>query len=83
MMTSKKDNKVGEIYFGHSSQQLKSKGSSAFQAISDRLVLKTSSDLAFGNKGADLLKDKEQKVQQKEVEKSKGDYEIQIGIDRH
>ena len=61
------DNKVGENYFGHLSQQLKGKRGSAFQAISDRLVLKTSSDLAFGNKGADMLKDKELKVQQKEV----------------
>ena len=61
------DNKVGENYFGHLSQQLKSKGGSAFQAISDRLVLKTSSDLAFGNKGADMLKDKELKATQKDV----------------
>merc|ERR1711946_87292 len=49
------DNKVGENYFGHLSQQLRSKGGSAFQAISDRLVLKTSSDLTFGNEGANML----------------------------
>ena len=36
------DNKAGENYFGHMSQQLRSKGGSAFNAISDRLVLKSS-----------------------------------------
>ena len=61
------DNKVGENYFGHLSEQLRSKGGSAFQAISDRLVLKTSADLAFGNSGASMLKDKELKAKQKEV----------------
>ena len=61
------DNKVGENYFGHFSQQLRSKGGSAFQAISDRLVLKTSLDLAFGNEGVNMLKDKELKAKQKEV----------------
>ena len=61
------DNKVGENYFGHLSQQLRSKGGSAFQAISDRLVLKTSLDLAFGNEGVNMLKDKELKAKQKEV----------------
>ena len=45
------DKKVGENYFGYLSEQLRSKGGSAFQAISNRLVLKTSSDLAFGNEG--------------------------------
>ena len=35
--------------------------------ISDRLVLKTSADLAFGNSGASMLKDKELKAKQKEV----------------
>ena len=48
-------------------QQLRSKAGSAYQVISDRLVLKTSSDLAFGNEGASMLKDKELKVRQKEV----------------
>ena len=56
------DNKVRENYFGHLSEQLRSKGGSAFQAISDRLVLKTSADLAFGNSGANMLKDKELKA---------------------
>ena len=53
------DNKAGENYFGHMSQQLRSKGGSAFTAISDRLVLKSSSDLAFGRDAANMLKDKE------------------------
>ena len=34
------DSKAGENYFGHFSQQLKAKRGVAFQAISDRLVLK-------------------------------------------
>ena len=68
------DNKVGENYFGHLSQQLRSKGGSAFQAISDRLVLKTSSDLAFGNEGANMLKDKELKAKQKEVHQIEADF---------
>ena len=34
------DSKAGENYFAHFSQQLKAKGGVAFQAISDRLVLK-------------------------------------------
>ena len=55
------DNKAGENYFGHLSQQLRSKSGSAFTAISDRLVLKSSSDLAFGKHSANMLKDKELK----------------------
>ena len=42
------DNKVAEKYFGHFSEQLRRKGGSAYKYIGDRLVLKTSSDLAFG-----------------------------------
>ena len=68
------DYKVGENYFGHLSQQLRSKGGSAFQAISDRLVLKTSSDLAFGNEGANMLKNKELKVRQKEIHQIATDF---------
>ena len=68
------DNKVGENYFGHFSQQLRSKGGSAFQGISNRLVLKTSSDLAFGNEGANMLKDKELKAKQKEVNQIEADW---------
>ena len=68
------DNKVGENYFGHFSQQLRSKGGSAFQAISDRLVLKKSLDLAFGNEGVNMLKDKELKAKQKEVHQIEADF---------
>ena len=68
------DNRIGENYFGHECQQLKSKGGSAFQAISDRLVLKTSSDLAFGNKVANMLKDKELTAKQKEVHEIKANW---------
>ena len=57
------DNKAGENYFGHMSQQLRSKGGSAFTAISDRLVLKSSSDLAFGKDAVNMLRDKESKRQ--------------------
>ena len=51
--------KTGEDYFGHMSEQLRSKGGSVFKAISDRLVLKSSSDPAFGKDAANMLKDKE------------------------
>ena len=68
------DNKVGENYFGHLSQQLRSKGGSAFQVISDRLVLKTSSDLSFDNEGANMLKEKELKAKQKEVHQIEADF---------
>ena len=40
------DNKVGENYLGHFSKQLRRKGGSAYKAIGDRLVLKSSADLA-------------------------------------
>ena len=63
-----------QSYFGHLSQQLRSKGGSTFQVISDRLVLKTSSDLAFGNEGANMLKDKELKAKQKEVHQNEADF---------
>ena len=53
----------------HMSQQLRSKGGSAFNAISDRLVLKSSSDLAFGKDAANMLKDKELKSKQQEIAK--------------
>ena len=42
------DNKAGENYLGHMTQQVRSKGGSAFKAISDRLVLKSSYDLLIG-----------------------------------
>ena len=50
------DNKAGEKYFGHFSQQLKAKGGVAFQAISDRLVLKLT-DKAFAKGAKCMLKD--------------------------
>ena len=68
------DNKAGENYFGHMSQQLRSKGGSAFNAISDRLVLKSSSDLAFGKDAANMLKDKELKSKQQEIAKIEVDW---------
>ena len=68
------DNKAGENYFGHFSQQLKAKGGSAFQAISDRLVLRSSADIAFAKGAECMLKDKELKSRQKEVAKIKVDY---------
>ena len=65
---------AGENYFGHMSQQLRSKGGSAFNAISDRLVLKSSSDLAFGKDAANMLKDKELKSKQQEIAKIEADW---------
>ena len=50
------DNKAGENYFGHFSQQLKAKGGVAFQAISDRLVLKLT-EKAFEKGAKCMLKD--------------------------
>ena len=67
------DNKAGENYFGHMSQQLRSKGGSAFTAISDRLVLKSSSDLAFGRDAANMLKDKELKSKRQEINQIEAD----------
>ena len=55
------DNKFGENYLGHFSEQLRRKGGSAYKAIGDRLVLKSSSDLAFGEGAENFLKDNEQK----------------------
>ena len=51
------DNKAG--FFGRMYEQLRSKGGSAFKAISDRLVLKSNVDLEFEKDGANMLKDKE------------------------
>ena len=62
------DNKAGENYFGHMSQQLRSKGGSAFNAISDRQVLKFSSDLAFGKDAAYMLRDKELKSKRQKID---------------
>ena len=68
------DNKVGENYFGHMSQQLKSKGGSAFNAINDRLVLKSRAVLAFGRHAANMLKDKELKSKQQEITQIEADW---------
>ena len=68
------DNKGEENYFGHFFEQLRSKVGSAFQAISNRLVLKTSSDLVFGNEGANMLKDKKLNAKQKEVHQIEADF---------
>ena len=68
------DNKAGKNYFGHFSQQLKAKGGSAFQAISDTLVLKSSADIAFGKGAESMLKDKVLKSRQKDVAEIEADY---------
>ena len=68
------DNKAGEYYFGHMSQQLRSKGGSAFNAISDRQVLKSSSDLAFGKDAANMLRDKELKSKRQEIDQIEADW---------
>ena len=67
------DNKAGENYFGHFSQQLKAKGGVAFQAISDRLVLKWINK-AFAKGAEYMLKGKELKAKQMEVAKIKTDW---------
>ena len=68
------NNKAGENYCGHFSQQLKAKEGSAFEAISDRLVLKSSTDIAFAKGAECMLKDKELKSRQKEVAETEADY---------
>ena len=60
------DYKTGDNYFRHMSQQIRNKRESAFNTISDRLVLNSSSDLAFGMDAANMLKDKELKSKQQE-----------------
>ena len=67
------DSKAGENYFGHFSQQLKAKGGVAFQAISDRLVLKLI-DRAFAKGAECMLKDKKLKTKQKEDAEIKTDW---------
>ena len=67
-------NKTGENYFGLMSEQLRSKGGSAFRAISDRLVLKSSSNPAFGKDAANMLNDKELKSKQQEINKIEADW---------
>merc|ERR1719204_1836 len=62
---------TNEVYM---SQQIRSKGGSAFNAISDRLVLKSSSDLAFGKDAANMLKAKELKSKQQEIAEIEADW---------
>jgi len=54
-------------FFGHMSEQLKSKEGLAFKANSDRLVLKTCSDHELGEDAANMLKDKEMKSKQQAI----------------
>ena len=68
------DNKVGENYFGHFTEQLRRKGGSAFRAISDRLVLKASADIAFAEGAEDMLRDKELKKKREDVEKIEAEW---------
>ena len=56
------DYKVGENSFGHSSEQLQEKGCSSFKVISDRLILKSSANIAFAKGAEQMLRDKELKV---------------------
>ena len=67
------DSKAGENYFGHFSQQLKAKGGVAFQAISDRLVLKLINK-AFAKGAECMLKGKKLKAKQMEVAEIKTDW---------
>ena len=64
------DNKAGENYFRHFSQQLKAKGGAAFQATSDRLVLRLS---AFAKGAECMLKEKALKAKQNEVAEIEAD----------
>ena len=68
------DNKVGENYLGHFSEQLRRKGGSAYKAIGDRLVLKSSADLAFSEGAEKFLKDKELKSKKTEVDTVEADW---------
>ena len=68
------DNKAGENYFGHFSQQLKAKGGAAFQAIKERLVLKLRADIAFAKGAECMLKGKKLKAKQMEVAEIKTDW---------
>ena len=56
------DHKVGENYFGHFSEQLREKGGSSFKVISDRLILKSSANIAFAEGAEKMLHNKELKV---------------------
>ena len=68
------DNKAEKNYFGHFSEQLRTKGGSAFKAISDRLVLKSSADIAFAEGAEFMLKDKSLKKRKQEVDKIEAEW---------
>ena len=70
------DNKVGENYFGHFSEQLREKGGSSFKVISDRLILKSSADIAFAEGAEKMLRDEELKVVQKEVNQIEAEWSM-------
>ena len=70
------DNKVGENYFGHFSEQLREKGGSSFKVISDRLILKSSANIAFAEGAEQMLRDKELKVVQKEVNQIEAEWSM-------
>ena len=65
------DNKNGESYFAHFSEQLREKGGSAFKVISDRLILKSSVDLEFANS---ILRDKKLKAKRNEIEEIEAEW---------
>ena len=68
------DNKVGENYLGQMTDQLHRKGGTAFNAIGERLVLKSNSDIAFSEGAERMLKDKELKSKKQEVDKIEAEW---------
>ena len=54
--------------------QLRKKGGAAFQVIGERLVLSSNADLAFTNGAEKMLKDKELKIQKKQVDKIEAEW---------
>ena len=68
------DNKNGESHFAHFSEQLRKKGGSAFKVISDRLILKSSVDLAFAEGSESMLQNKEFKAKRKEIDEIEAEW---------
>ena len=66
--------KVGEYYFGHFSEQLREKRGSDFKVISDRLILKSSVDLAFAEGSESMLQNKEFKAKRKEIDEIEAEW---------
>ena len=64
----------GESYFAHFSEQLRKKGGSAFKVISDRLILKSSVDLAFAEGSESMLQNKEFKAKRKEIDEIEAEW---------